>query len=62
MADKERFAVVQNILEDGGYVLARITGSHHIFKKADDLFSVPVHNGKVKPHYVREAKRRTGKT
>ena len=61
MPDKERFAVVRKILEDGGYTLVRVSGSHHVFKKAEDLFSVPVHNGKVKPHYVREAKKRTGK-
>jgi predicted RNA binding protein YcfA (HicA-like mRNA interferase family) len=54
----ERFAVVRRILEDKGYTLSRITGSHHIFTKpGQPHLSVPVHGGKVKAHYVREAKK-----
>jgi predicted RNA binding protein YcfA (HicA-like mRNA interferase family) len=41
----------------------RVSGSHHIFVKPGvDTFSVPVHGGKVRSHYVREAKRRCEKT
>lgn len=36
----------------------RISGSHHIFKKADAPdFSIPVHRGKVKPYYVRQIRK-----
>ncbi len=43
------------MLEAKGYFLHRITGSHHLFKKPHvGSFSVPVHNGKVKPVYVKQ--------
>ena len=37
-----------NLLKDNGWVLERIEGSHHIFKKAGNPYSisVPVHKGK----------------
>ncbi|HWB54457.1 MAG TPA: type II toxin-antitoxin system HicA family toxin [Tepidisphaeraceae bacterium] len=58
MPAPERFAVVRKILDDKGYVLARISGSHHIFTKAGQPhLSIPVHGGKVKAHYVRQAKK-----
>ena len=58
MPSEERFAVVKRALEDHGWVLIRIAGSHHIFKKtgAPDV-SIPVHRGKVKPFYVRQVKK-----
>jgi predicted RNA binding protein YcfA (HicA-like mRNA interferase family) len=57
MPTPERFAVVRKILEAKGYRLARISSSHHIFvKPGQPHLSIPVHGGKVKPYYVREAK------
>ena len=56
MASEHRFNKVEKRLNDKGYYLVRISGSHHIFKKegAFNLFSIPVHNRKVKDKYVRE--------
>ena len=31
---EERFAVVRQLLEQHGWTLVRISGSHHVFKKA----------------------------
>ncbi len=56
MASESKFNDVKKKLENKGYYLVRISGSHHIFKKKGifQLFSIPVHNGKVKNHYVKE--------
>ena len=55
MASERRFSEVRKMLEAKGYRLDRINGSHHIFVKSGVLHeSIPVHNGKVKPHYVRQ--------
>jgi predicted RNA binding protein YcfA (HicA-like mRNA interferase family) len=55
VASERRFPEVRKMLEAKGYRLDRIRGSHHIFVKAGcQNESVPVHHGKVKPHYVRE--------
>jgi predicted RNA binding protein YcfA (HicA-like mRNA interferase family) len=50
-----RFAVVKKQLEENGWILVPISGSHHIFKKpnAEDVV-IPVHGGKVRPFYVRQ--------
>ena len=55
MPSPVRFAVVKKLLERSGWVLVRINGSHHVFKKpnAEDVV-IPVHGGKVKPFYVRQ--------
>ena len=46
------------MLETAGYRLARISGSHHYFiKPGEQPFSIPVHHGKVKPYYVRQAEK-----
>ena len=46
------------MLKAKGYELVRIRGSHHIFARPDcPLFSIPVHNGKVKYAYVRKIKK-----
>ena len=57
-----RFAVVKKILEEHGWRLIRINGSHHVFKKpaAPDVV-IPVHGGKVKPFYVRQIAKLTAK-
>lgn len=58
MPSEKRFAEVRAMLERVGYVLARISGSHHIFEKLGaDLVSIPVHHGKVKPVYVRQVEK-----
>lgn len=42
------------MLEAKGYRLARIPGSHHVFvKPGARSVPIPVHQGKVKPAYVR---------
>ena len=52
---KQKFRVVRKQLESKGYELTRINGSHHIFTKKGCLpVSIPVHNGSVKPYYVRQ--------
>lgn len=48
MPSEMRFAAVRAILEKVGYRLIRVRGSHHVF-------SIPVHRGKVKSVYVRQA-------
>jgi predicted RNA binding protein YcfA (HicA-like mRNA interferase family) len=55
MPSEVRFAVLRRILENNGWTLIRITGSHHVFKKAGAPDVVlPVHRAKVKPYYVRQ--------
>lgn len=55
MPSEIRFAVIKKQLEASGWVLSRISGSHHIFTKpGEELISIPVHHNKVKPRYVRE--------
>lgn len=36
------------LLEDNGWILDRINGSHHIMKKDDLTITVPVHNKDLK--------------
>jgi predicted RNA binding protein YcfA (HicA-like mRNA interferase family) len=58
MAGDMRFFEVRKMLEKAGYELVRISGSHHYFvKPGEQPFSIPVHQGKVKPYYVREVKK-----
>jgi predicted RNA binding protein YcfA (HicA-like mRNA interferase family) len=43
------------MLEVKGYLLYRVSGSHHVFKKPGvGSFVVPVHHGKVKAVYVKQ--------
>jgi len=58
MASEKRFSFVEKMLKEKGYGLDRISGSHHIFvKKGSQPISIPVHNGKVKPFYVKQIKK-----
>lgn len=58
MPSPVRFAIVKKTLEDHGWVLNRISGSHHIFTKAGRTpISIPVHRNKVKPKYVRDVQK-----
>ena len=46
---------VEKLLNQAGYELVRINGSHHVFTKSGrQPVSIPVHRGKVKPFYVRQ--------
>lgn len=65
MPSDVRFADLRRKLEQNGWVLDRIRGSHHYFTHGEEPpMSIPVHGGKVKFGYARdvdkaiEAKRR----
>ena len=47
------FADIRSLLLQEGFQLDRITGSHHIFKRAAVTFVIPVHNHRVKTVYVK---------
>ena len=58
MPSEVRFAEILRLVRAHGWVLDRIRGSHHTFKKPDgSSYTVPVHHGKVKPSYFREIKK-----
>lgn len=43
------------VLEDFGYELSKIKGSHHVFKKPyESTIVIPVHNNKVKKIYIKK--------
>lgn len=48
-----KFSDIRTLLEQEGFLLDRITGSHHIFTKNAVTFVIPVHNNKVKIIYVK---------
>ena len=51
----KRFALISSRLENHGWELIRIKGSHHVFKgEGRPLISIPVHKGRVKAVYVRQ--------
>ena len=56
MPSEVGFSEVRRLLESTGWMLIRVSGSHHIFKKPDvpEVMSVPVHGGRVKPLYVKK--------
>ena len=55
MPSETPFRDVEKLLNQAGYELVRINGSHHVFTKAGrQPVSIPVHRGKVKPFYVRQ--------
>ena len=55
MPSETPFRDVEKLLNQTGYVLARVNGSHHIFTKAGrQPLSIPVHRRKFKPSYVRQ--------
>lgn len=47
------FSDIWKLLEQEGFMLDRITGSHHVFTQNEITFVVPVHNNKVKMIYVK---------
>jgi len=56
------FSDIRKLLEQEGFVLDRVTGSHHIFTKDETIFVVPVHNNKVKTIYVKRVIELIGQT
>ena len=58
MSAEQRFADIRRELERRGWKLARTKGSHHIFETAGkSILVIPVHQGMVKPAYVRRVKK-----
>ena len=47
------FNDIRSLLMEEGFRLDRVTGSHHIFKKDDLTFVIPVHANRVKSVYVK---------
>lgn len=48
-------------LNEHGWTLDRINGSHHVFvKEGEGHITVPVHKGRVKPVYVRKIEKHLG--
>ena len=59
MPSEWRFAEVHKLLMANGFVLIRIRGSHHVYRKAGERpMIVPVHRGRVEYVYVREIQKR----
>lgn len=55
MSNTVPFRDLRRMLEQAGYTLERVNGSHHLFTKAGERpISVPVHSGKVKRVYQRK--------
>lgn len=54
------FAALQNLLEQHGYVLFSVRGSHRIFRHADNdkpVIVLPVHNSRVTAAHMRAVRR-----
>ena len=47
------FDDIRTVLFQEGFRLDRVTGSHHIFKRSDVTFVIPVHSNRVKSVYVK---------
>ena len=61
MPSETTFRDIEKLLKRAGYVLALISGSHHVFTKAGrQPLSIPVHRGKVKHFYVRQIEKLSG--
>lgn len=58
MPSSVRYKILEKLLTENGWILARINGSHHIFSKpgAPNIV-IPVHKGKVLHVYLRNAKK-----
>jgi predicted RNA binding protein YcfA (HicA-like mRNA interferase family) len=62
MPSPVRFAVVRRALERAGWILIRITGSHHVFRHPEtgESIVVPVHGNLVKYGYIRRIEKDFG--
>jgi predicted RNA binding protein YcfA (HicA-like mRNA interferase family) len=47
------FRDIRKLLEAEEFELDRITGSHHVFRRDDIVFVIPVHHNRVKSVYVK---------
>ena len=49
------FSDIRKLLELEGFILNRITGSHHIFERGEIVFVIPIptHRNKVKSVYIK---------
>ncbi len=47
------FDQVRKLLLEQNFVLDRVSGSHHVFKREQVTFVIPVHKNQVKAVYVR---------
>lgn len=57
MPSEVRFAEVRRLLEENGWTLKRIKGSHHFFaQEGRRSFVIPVHKNRVKAVYLAEVK------
>lgn len=58
MASEVPFSRIQGQLEDAGFQLVRVKGSHHVFERpGSQIVIIPVHKNKVKPVYARKVKK-----
>lgn len=62
MPSEVPFRELKKLLEAHRWSLDRITGSHHIFRKAGERLSIsiPVHGGRVAFKYVRNLEKNHG--
>lgn len=51
------FAEAVKALEYAGFKLARVRGSHHLFKRGSDRLTIPVHGQTIKPVYVKQLRK-----
>lgn len=47
-------------LQQNGWKLDRIHGSHHILEKGNETVSIPVHNKDMKPGLLNQILKKTG--
>ena len=47
------FADLRKLLQQDGFSLERIAGSHHVFKRGEITFVIPVHKNQVKSVYIK---------
>ena len=50
-----RFEELRQLLEDYGWVLARVRGSHYIFERGGAVLPIPLRRPHVLPVYVKRA-------
>ena len=48
-----KFNDLITLLEEYGFELKRVSGSHHIYNREEITFPIPVHNNRVKEIYVK---------
>lgn len=47
------FTELRQLLKDESFSLERISGSHHIFRKGNYIFVIPMHDNQVKSVYAK---------